>query len=135
MFIVFIFLGHYPFTDSLYLIPIIMVLLIFTVGFGLTLGILNVFIRDIGQILTIVMQFWFWLTPIVYVINIVPQKYQFILYLNPLTPIVQGFQDVLLYEKSPNLLLLLYPLILGSLLLFIGIWLFLRAKEEMTDVL
>ena len=135
MYIVFLFLGHFPISQTLWLIPLIVVLLIFTVGFGLSLGILNVFVRDIGQVISIVLQFWFWLTPIVYAISIVPKDYRFILYLNPLTPIIEGFQNVLLYEKTPNLIPLLYPLGIGLLMLFGGMWLFLRAKEEMTDVL
>ncbi len=135
MYIVFIFLGHFPISEILWLIPLILILLIFTVGFGLSLGILNVFVRDIGQVVSIVLQFWFWLTPVVYAISIVPQEYRFILYLNPLTSITEGFHDVLLYEKAPQLLPLLYPLILGIFMLVGGMWLFLRAKEEMTDVL
>ncbi len=135
MYLVFLFLGHFPVTYILWLIPLTAVLLIFTVGFGLSLGILNVFIRDIGQVISIVLQFWFWLTPIVYAITIVPEKYRFILYLNPLTSIAEGFQSVLLYERTPEILPLLYPLTAGLLMLFGGMWLFLRAKEEMTDVL
>ncbi len=135
MFVVFVFLGHFPFSHILWLFPLTVVLLVFTVGFGLSLGILNVFVRDIEQVFSIVLQFWFWLTPIVYAISIVPKKYHFLLYLNPLTSITKGFQDVLLYEKAPQMLPLLYPLTAGALMLVGAMWLFLRAKEEMTDVL
>ena len=41
-------------------------------GLGLALGVLNVFMRDIGQIVPVVMQFFFWFTPIVYMVDIIP---------------------------------------------------------------
>jgi len=135
MFAVFIFLGHFPYAHILYLIPAIFTLLIFSVGFGLLLGILNVFIRDISQIFSIVLQFWFWLTPIVYAITIVPKKYHFLIYMNPMTSITEAFNKILLYDQPPQLLPLLYPLILGLLLLVSSMFLFLRAKEEITDVI
>jgi lipopolysaccharide transport system permease protein len=135
MYLVFAFLGHFPFRYILWLVPLISITLVLAVGIGLTLGILNVFVRDIGQVLTIVLQFWFWLTPIVYTIDIVPQKYRFLLHLNPLSSIVEGFQSVLVYERSPDILPMLYPALFGLFMLGAGMWLFLRAKEEITDVL
>ncbi len=135
MFVVFLALGHLPYAHILYLIPVVFILLVFAVGFGLLLGILNVFIRDISQIFSIVLQFWFWLTPIVYTITIVPKKYHLLIYMNPLTSIIESFNQILLYDKAPQLLPLLYPLIIGLLLLGASMFLFLRAKEEMTDVL
>ncbi len=135
MYGVFISLGHYPFKEILWLMPLTVIVLIFTVGLGLLLGILNLFVRDVGQVVSIVLQFWFWLTPIVYAPSIVPQKYHTLLYANPMTSIVEGFQNVLLYQKAPEILPLLYPAFLGLLLLGIGLWLFVKTKEEMTDVL
>lgn len=80
-------------------------------GFGLTLGIMNVFIRDIGQIMPIILQFWFWLTPIVYVSSIIPIGYQSLFMINPMCSIVIAYQNILIYGKAPDLITLLYPIL------------------------
>jgi lipopolysaccharide transport system permease protein len=51
------------------LIPLLLVQVIFAAGLGMILGILNVFFRDVGQMFGICLQFWFWLTPIVYPVD------------------------------------------------------------------
>lgn len=135
MFVVFAFLGHLPY-HALYWLPLLIgITLVLATGIGLFLGVLNVFIRDIGQIMEVVMQFWFWLTPIVYMTSIVPQKYHTLFMLNPMTGIVEGFQNILLYDKAPNFGHLLYPAVFALCSLFLAMLLFYRAREEMTDVL
>jgi lipopolysaccharide transport system permease protein len=135
MFLIFGFLGHTPFGAIFWLIPLITTVLLLGIGFGLILGIINVFIRDVGQIMNIVMQFWFWLTPIVYMTSIVPEKYQIIINLNPMSGVVVGFQNVLLYSRDPDLSLLIYPIVLGLLTTLVGIFLFKKTSSDMTDVL
>tara|TARA_R110001583_G_scaffold152231_3_gene304026 strand:+ start:375 stop:1169 length:795 start_codon:yes stop_codon:yes gene_type:complete len=135
IFVVFGFLGHLPF-HALYWLPLlILITLALAVGIGLFFGVLNVFIRDIGQIMTIVLQFWFWLTPIVYMASIVPEKYHWFLMLNPMTGVTLGFQSVLLYDKSPDVSLLIYPSIFSIIMLILAMVIFKKASEEMADVL
>ncbi len=50
-------------------------MVVLALGISWITAALNVFIRDIGQVMNIILQFWFWLTPIVYMISIVPEKY------------------------------------------------------------
>lgn len=135
MFVVFGFLGHMPYHSLVWLPLLILITLGLAVGIGLFFGILNVFMRDIGQFINVVLQFWFWLTPIVYMVSIVPDKYQWVLMLNPMTGITMGYQSVLLYDTAPELSLLVYPSLFafGSLLLAMVI--FNKASEEMADVL
>ena len=84
-------------------LPVLMVINIaLALGLGLALGVLNVFMRDIGQIVPVIMQFLYWFTPIVYMANIIPEQYQKWLALNPLIPIITGYQNVLLYNKEPD---------------------------------
>jgi lipopolysaccharide transport system permease protein len=135
MFLIFGMLGHTPFYALIWLPLLIVVTLLLAIGLGLILGVINVFIRDVGQIMSIIMQFWFWLTPVVYMISIVPQKYQMLLHLNPMTGVVIGFQNVLLYDKAPDFGLLIYPTILGLITTAVGLMLFKRASLDMSDVL
>lgn len=135
MFIIFGFLGHLPY-HFLYWLPLLMIItVVLAVGIGLFFGVLNVFIRDIGQVMTIILQFWFWLTPIIYMSSIIPEKYHTLLMLNPMTGITMGYQNVLLYDKAPDLSVLVYPSIVAFIFLVLAMVLFKKASEEMTDVL
>ena len=58
--------GNFPGLVYVGLLPVLAVHIAFAVGLGVTLGVLNVFFRDVGQFFTIFMQFWFWMTPLVY---------------------------------------------------------------------
>lgn len=135
MFVVFGFLGHLPIHALQWLPVLTLITLMLGIGIGLFLGTLNVFIRDIGQFMEVVLNFWFWLTPVVYMISIVPEKYHDLLMLNPMTGIVMGFQNVLLYDKAPDLSLLVYPSIFAILSLGLAMIIFYKAREEMADVL
>lgn len=135
MFVVFTFLGHVAFSAILWLPLLILITLGLAVGIGLTLGILNVFMRDIGQVMTIVLQFWFWLTPVVYTLSIVPKEYHSLFFINPMAGIIEGYHNILAYNKAPDLSLLLYPTIVAVVALVAALFLFKKANEDMTDVL
>jgi lipopolysaccharide transport system permease protein len=133
--VVFGLLGHLPNTQILWLPALMILLLALSVGLGLILGVINVFVRDVGQITPILLQFWFWLTPIVYTIDMLPQHYKIFFMLNPMTSIVQAYQSILVYGTSPNFYSLLYPILLSIFLLFLALFIFIKANEEMADVL
>lgn len=133
--VVFMFFGHYPNWAWLSLPLGIAIISVFAFGLGLALGILNVFARDIGQGMTILLQIWFWLTPIVYTTEIVPKNVEWVLFLNPITPIVQLYQDALLYGRWPDPLGLLIPAMIGLMLLAFSFILFRRASSELVDAL
>jgi lipopolysaccharide transport system permease protein len=135
MFIVFGFLGHFPYHALYWLPPLIILTLGLATGIGLFLGTLNVFMRDIGQIMMVVLNFWFWLTPIVYMLTIIPEKYHWLVMLNPMTGIVMGYQNILVYDKAPNVSILLYPTLLTLFMLLLALITFKKANEEMADVL
>ena len=135
MFIVFGFLGHLPYHALMWLPLLVLITVALAIGIGLFLGTLNVFIRDVGQFMEVVINFWFWLTPIVYMMSIVPEKYHGLFMLNPMTGLIMGYQNVLLYDKAPNLSLLIYPTIFSLCGLCLAMVIFYKAKEEMADVL
>lgn len=135
MFVVFGFLGHLPFHALHWMPLLVFITLGLATGLGLFFGILNVFIRDVGQVMTIILQFWFWLTPIVYMTSIVPEKYHWLLMLNPMTGITMGYQNILLYDKAPDLSVLVYPSAFAAIALVLSMIIFRKASEEMADVL
>lgn len=133
--VVFGILGHMPTLMLLWLPVLIAVTLALALGLGLALGIINVFMRDIGQIVPIILQFWFWLTPVVYVSSIIPEKYHHLIMLNPMSGIVMGYQNILVYGKSPDLHTLVYPVIIAAVALSLALFMYFRANEEMADAL
>lgn len=135
MFVVFGFLGHLPYHALLWMLPLVLITIALASGIGIFFGVINVFIRDIGQVMNIVLQFWFWLTPIVYMASIIPQKYHWLLMLNPMTGIIMGYQNVLLYDKAPDLGILVYPSMVTVVFLVLALVIFKKASEEMADVL
>ena len=91
IFAVFAVMGHMPTAEALWLPALMLLTLSFSMALGLLLGVLNVFMRDIGQVVPVVLQALFWLTPIVYHITILPERVQAIFRLNPLLPLVTSY--------------------------------------------
>jgi lipopolysaccharide transport system permease protein len=128
-------LGHLPGTALIWL-PVLMVINIaLALGLGLALGVLNVFMRDIGQIVPVVLQFVFWFTPIVYTVDMIPQQYRRWLILNPLIPIVTSYQRALLYNRPPDWAGLAIVALMAIGLLAFALVLFRKATPEMVDQL
>ena len=85
----------FPFT----LIPLILL----TLGLSWGLSSLGVFVRDVSQIIGIITTALLFLSPIFYSATSIPQQYQILLHLNPLTPIIEYSRDALLFNKLPDL--------------------------------
>lgn len=128
-------LGHYPGWELLWLPVLTLITALFGLGIGLLMGTMNVFMRDLGQVVPIVLQVAFWLTPIVYPLNIIPEEYVGWLNLNPMFPVVSAYHDVLAYQASPQLGGLAIIAGIGVLLLLAGLFVVRRASAEMVDVL
>lgn len=128
-------IGHWPGWPLLALAPLLVLQLLFTLGLGVLLGTLNVFFRDIGQLTQVTLQFWFWLTPIVYTRHSLGPTMQGLLQLNPLTALMESYHRILLERAWPHWETL-WPLLLLSLLLLLASGqFFLRRVGEMVDEL
>ena len=136
LFLAFLFLvGLWPGLVSIAVVPVLLIQLLLAIGLGTTLGVLNVFFRDVGQFFGIFMQFWFWLTPIVYPSDILPDKIKTLMGLNPMFSIVRAYQGIFVSGDWPDWITLLYPLVLGMLLCAVGFNLFRKHVGEMVDEL
>lgn len=132
---VFLLLGHHFSIVMLWLIPLTLLLIVLGLGIGLILGVLNVFLRDIGLVVPIVMQVWFWFTPIVYPVNIIPESYRHLLYYNPMFLMTDAYHEILVYNRAPDLNGMLPLAAIAGVLLLFSLFLFRRASAEMVDVL
>ena len=112
-------------------------MIILGLGLGWAVSALNVFIRDIGQIVSVVMQVGFWATPIFWDINMMPPKVQMILKLNPMFYIVQGYRESFIYFvpfwSHPYQTLYFWAV---ALIVFVsGALIFKKLKPQFADVL
>ena len=127
--------GHVPGAQIFWIPALMLLTLAVGLGLGLLLGVVNVFVRDVGQVVPVVLQFGFWLAPIAYTLDIVPPSMRRVLYLNPMTPIVRGYQDALLFDRAPDIGDLGVLALAALILLGVALALFRRASPEMVDVL
>jgi lipopolysaccharide transport system permease protein len=136
LFTVFLIISNdFPGLPYFALIPVLIIMMILAVGLGIIVGVLNVFFRDVGQFFGIVLQFWFWLTPIIYPATILPERLHPLMKYNPMASVVEACQKILVNGIFPNWVGLLYPLILGVILCIIGLSLFRKHIGEMVDEL
>lgn len=85
------------------LIIVLLLNLFFVCGLGLALSVLNVFFRDIGQLLGVLLMFWFWVTPIFYSVDMIPGRFRWVCNLNPMTPYVVFYRNIVFLGHLPNL--------------------------------
>ncbi len=119
----------------LYLPVIMIVEYILSLSVAMISSAVTVYLRDVEYILGIVTMAWQFLTPIMYSVNAVPDKFQTVFQLNPMTPVIVAYRDILYYKKVPELETLARALCLGSVLLVIGMLVFSRLKRHFAEEL
>lgn len=127
--------GNFPGWNIVTIIPVLAVQITFSIGLGISLGVLNVFFRDIGQLFGVILQFWFWLTPIVYPPNILPPAIQQLTKLNPMSSVIAAYQNIMVHDQAPDWMSLMPTAILGMLLCIWGLRLFQKHSGELVDEL
>lgn len=127
--------GNFPGWVVLAAIPVLAIQIAFAIGLGMTVGVLNVFFRDVGQLFTVVLQFWFWLTPIVYPASILPERAQTLMQFNPMAGLMGAYQTIFVHGVAPDWLQLAPITVLAVLLCYLGMRLFRKNAGEMVDEL
>jgi lipopolysaccharide transport system permease protein len=127
-------------TAAVILLPLFLLLALLTaLGFGLWLSALNVRYRDIRLMVPFIVQIWMYLTPVVYGSNLIPERFRWLLGLNPMTGVVEGFRWALLGRnladaQAPGPLFAVSVLI-ALLVLFTGAIYFRRTERTFADII
>jgi ABC-2 type transport system permease protein len=122
------------FLSGLLFLPVILIIqIVLVAGLGLIASAMNVFYRDVQPFLTLFIQLWFYASPIIYPISMVPERYQFLYQLNPMTGILISYRAVLLEQKLPGLPLVSAGLMSAVIFVF-GYWLFKRVERLFADI-
>lgn len=111
--------------------------IILVYGISLITSSLAIFSKDVGQIVSVILQFGFWLTPIFWSFAIVPTNIQFWFKLNPVYYLVEGYRNTLIYKRWfwEDPLLTIYFWFVTLFILVVGIWLFKKLRPHFSDVL
>jgi len=122
------------YTFPLFLLPfIIQVLLISGISFGL--GSIAVFFRDITQIIGMVLNLLFFLTPIVYPSKVIPEKLRWLFDINPFYSIVEMYRSVLVKGEIPDAFSIIYPSVLAVIMFLGGYYIFNKTRGAFKDIL
>lgn len=130
-----LFSGNLPGNSFLALIPLLVVQILFAVGLGMTLGVLNVFFRDAGQLSSLLLQFWFWATPVVYPASILPNWAQRWMQFNPMYHLIKGYQNIFVAHQWPDWKGIGYVAALAVLASVYALNMFRKHAGEMVDEL
>src|SRR5215472_15967146 len=124
-------LLRHPFYWTWIYLPVpLLALAIFTIGMTLFFAAVNVYYRDVSHILQVVLSAWFYITPIIYPLDFIPEHYRWSFKLNPLIYVVNGFRLSVYYGQLPHLQSIAASFICAFLMLFIGFYLFRKHQND-----
>lgn len=124
-----------PITVHIFAAPVLLIAVIFTaLGVGTLLSALTVAYRDFRFVVPFMIQIWLFCTPVVYAVSLVPQHWQWILELNPMTGIVEGFRAAFL-GKPFNFISLMISFSISALIFVIGIAYFEKVERRFADII
>ncbi|HEV2835603.1 MAG TPA: ABC transporter permease [Pyrinomonadaceae bacterium] len=124
-----------PATWNLIMVPVLVLLItIFAVGVGTWLSALNVKYRDIRFALPFLIQLWMFVSPIIYPASILPERWRWLLHLNPLTGIIEGFKSAL-FGQPFNWLSIAVSTTLTLLMLIYAAFSFSRVERSFADII
>ena len=126
--------GHGLTIHFLWVPAIFTVQQLFAYSAGMILACLSVFVRDVRETVTMVLQIWFWLTPIVYVLAIIPEALQPWLRLNPIYPVIDAYHSTILLGAPPALSGLVGFAAAALFLLVLGRWILSRLESDIRDL-
>lgn len=127
---------HVTLQITILIIPILISLeFMIILGIGFFLAALNTKYRDLYIIWGLIIQILFWFSPIIYDLSLVPANLQIFVLINPLSPLIISFREIILFGTIPNALYFIYLLILGFILLFSGYYFYKwRAKKFAEEI-
>lgn len=126
--------------SAILLLPLFLLLAMLTaLGFGLWLSALNVRYRDVTYLMPFLVQVWMYVTPVIYGTSILPERYRFVLGLNPMTGVVEGFRWALLGSQlstaRPPDILFAISVLITAVVLATGLIYFRQTERSFADII
>lgn len=132
--VLFCIFGGVGITWHIIFLPLIAILqFILTLGIVFALSAINIYIKDTEYIVTFLINMLFYATPILYEASLFPEKIRWILYLNPMTQVIDAYRNIFLYHQVPSLTGVLYLIIISLVLLFVGLLIFRKLEKGFAE--
>jgi len=131
-----LFSGHGFAIRPLLCLPLIMgIELTMTMGVALIVSSITVYFKDLEHIVTVILMAWIYLTPILYSLEMVPERVRILFKLNPLTSVIEGYHSILYWKKVPSFMLTGYGAVVAVLLLVVGELIFAKLDQGFAEEL
>jgi ABC-2 type transport system permease protein len=122
--------GH-PLKPALLFLPVaILIAALFTLGAGLLLSPLAVFFSDVVELIGVLLTLLFYLTPVIYPKDIVPERLRWVVRYNPIRSILEVFRDPIYQGEIPPLSHLTVSVVIALFVLALGAWVFRRSSDR-----
>ena len=123
-------------TINIVFYPILLfVQFVLLLGISLFVSSITVYFRDLQHFIGVLLQLFFYATPIVYSVESIPENFQWILKYNPMTYIIEGYRDIFYYQTMPEIGTLLIVLVIGILLCVTGYIVFNKLQKKFAEEL
>jgi ABC-type polysaccharide/polyol phosphate export permease len=124
-----------PGAELLWLPFLTLILFIFLLSIALILAFFSVFIRDIENFLDHLLRLWFFASPVIWESDMIPDRFQFLIWLNPMSYFLEGYRNVLIYNSSPNVMALLIIGLISIVAIVISLSIYNRNEHKIIKVL
>ena len=115
-------------------LPIIAIIqFILTLGIVFALSAINIYIKDTEYLIAFVINMLFYATPILYEATLFPEKIRWILYLNPMTQLIDAYRNIFLYHQVPDLNGFIYLVLVAFILFFLGLFIFRKLEKGFAE--
>ncbi|HEY0323098.1 MAG TPA: ABC transporter permease [Pyrinomonadaceae bacterium] len=124
-----------PHLSILWLPVVVVPQLLATLGVAWLVASLGVYLRDMVQAMSLILMAWLYLTPIIYPETVVPDRYRWLLNLNPFTPLIRSYRQIMLEGRAPDWQGLAYFTLFALVAFLFGYWWFARTRRGFADVI
>lgn len=134
--VIFLLIINQPITlNFLIILPIMILQTIFTLGLGVIFSLFTPFFKDLKEVIPIILQLWFWMTPIVYVRSMIEHKYPFLIKYNPFYYFARSYQDIFLYNRLPSFNSILIMVVESAILIILAAYLYKKMVATIKDII
>jgi lipopolysaccharide transport system permease protein len=128
-------IGHKISLVFFILIPIMVLQMIFSFSLGVIFSLFSPFFKDIREFIPIFLQLWFWMTPIIYMKEMIENKYPILLIYNPFFYYVSIYQDIFLYSKAPSFNNIIIISMISFVSFFLAMYLYKKMISTVKDII
>ncbi|MEA2019420.1 MAG: ABC transporter permease [Campylobacterota bacterium] len=119
----------------LWMIPVMMLQTIFAFSLGVIFSLFTPFFKDLKVVIPIIIKLWFWMTPIVYMKELIIDRFPVVLTYNPLFHFIDIYHDIFIYSKAPSIDALITITLIAIIPLFIATFLYKRMVSTVKDII